>query len=134
MKSIKDLPEQGIVKVAPWPSDYYPNWKDGINSYSIDDGTYMSATEKYSAILKMDVQRAEDSISLLNGVDAWAGKYEECMTDADCYQNQGAKCGIRKGRQTGTCIPAWYGLVSIFTRLSSGSNSDSATLGPLLLF
>lgn len=31
-KSIQLLPESGEVHPIPWPSNYWPSWKDGINA------------------------------------------------------------------------------------------------------
>lgn len=107
IKTVADLPFSGQVNTIPWPSEYWPNYKDGINVRS--DPSQQTAVEKYAQAFNQNVQQIKDEVSKLTGVDRWA-KNRQCGSDNDCPQNDLSKCSIREGRQTGYCIPLWYGI------------------------
>lgn len=107
VKTVADLPFTGQVDQIPWPSEYWPNYKDGINVRTDPGG--MTAVEKYAQAFGQDVQKIKDEVSKSTGVDAWA-KNKACSSDYDCPTTDYSKCAIREGFRSGYCIPTWYGI------------------------
>ncbi|DAZ97798.1 TPA: hypothetical protein N0F65_009544 [Lagenidium giganteum] len=95
----------------PWPSSYWPMFRDGINHRWSDDE--LSASEKYAKAFGKDVDEVTKEVSkkagVLSQVDNGAS---ECTTDEECVGREGdyVACGKRRGESKGLCIPKWFGI------------------------
>jgi len=108
IKTLKDLPVSGIANPIPWPSEYWPSYKDGINVRT--DPSQQTAVEKYAQAFNLQSKTISDEISKISGVDAWSTN-QRCQSDDDCQSSQEqAKCAVREGTQQGYCVPSWYGI------------------------
>lgn len=110
-RDINTLPSSGIASNIPWPGDYWPAWRDGINY--VWRASDPSASLKYSVSQTNGIFSPPDSYSLENqvsryfGIDLWR-RNAQCVADSNCMS--GSKCGIRRGQSVGSCIPVWFGI------------------------
>ncbi|KAJ3087481.1 hypothetical protein HK102_011010 [Quaeritorhiza haematococci] len=105
------LPRSGVVSVTPWPGDYFPTFRDGIN-FKWDGETSQSPVQKYASAFNLDPVQLADSLSLASGVDSARSFRPPCTQDIDCASlKDGSVCARREGQTTGgLCIPTWFGI------------------------
>lgn len=105
---LKDDYSSGKTPSIPWPSSYWPMFKDGINFAWRDDEP--APSEKFSKAFKKDVKQLQDAISKSTGILGQSSR-KPCSDDSDCESlDDGSKCGVRAGERSGFCIPTWYGI------------------------
>ncbi|DAZ98163.1 TPA: hypothetical protein N0F65_005629 [Lagenidium giganteum] len=88
---------------APWPSSYWPTFRDGINFRWSDD---KSAAEKYALAYGKDVKQFMDDVSRKSGVLSQSDA-KACTSNDQCTDSS---CAIREGETSGFCIPGWFGI------------------------
>lgn len=103
------LPKNGNATKIPWPSDFFPGFKDGVNVN--DKGESESATSKYAKAFNLDPTALQNNVSASSGIDRQAPLGRNCTQDADCTQYKDfSVCAKRRGKTAGFCIPTWFGL------------------------
>ncbi len=99
------LPLTGEASTIPWAGNYWPTYDDNINFRW--DGTNDSASLKYEK--SFGVTGVEDAVSKFHGIDSRTSD-KECKQTSECNASLGEKCGKRRGKDTGRCIPSWWGI------------------------
>lgn len=99
------LPLTGEAAVIPWAGNYWPTYEDNINVQW--DGTSDSASVKYEKAFALT--GVEDAVSKAHGIDSRATA-KECKEASECDSKLGETCGKRRGKDTGRCIPTWWGV------------------------
>ncbi|KAJ3087479.1 hypothetical protein HK102_011008 [Quaeritorhiza haematococci] len=105
-----NLPRSGAVTVTPWPGDYFPTFRDGIN-FRWDGPNSQSPVEKYARAFGLDPTQLSNSLSQMSGIDSMRSFRPSCTDDSDCANlNDGSMCSKRRGQIQGVCIPGWFGI------------------------
>ncbi|KAJ3214274.1 hypothetical protein HK099_006948 [Clydaea vesicula] len=115
------LPKKGSCENLPWPSDFFPVMRDGINSH-FNDKNNISATVKYARAFDMNEKELEDIVSAAAGIDRQVTLGRTCKEDSDCTEYKDLSvCAKRFDSETGRnetlgeCIPFWFGLCHAWT-------------------
>ncbi|KAJ0412444.1 hypothetical protein ATCC90586_005464 [Pythium insidiosum] len=95
---------QGAFDPIPWPSSYWPVYQDSINARWGQGEA--SPAEKYARAFGLNVKSFMDGVSRNNGIDSQAGS-RQCTSNNECGSSA---CAKREGRNTGYCIPRWFGI------------------------
>ncbi|KAJ3213253.1 hypothetical protein HK099_007500 [Clydaea vesicula] len=121
-KNPDKLPLKGKCKTIPWPSDFFPAIKDGINSISNDKVGQRSATSRYAAAFNISEKVLEDEVSATAGIDRQSTFNRTCNDDSECKQYENLSvCAKRfdkelgRNQTIGHCIPFWFGLCHAWT-------------------
>jgi hypothetical protein len=104
--NLDELPEEGEADTVPWPSSYWPVYKDSINE-KWDGADSMSPAAKYGEAF--GIADFEDLVSEHHGIDNQDDR-TECESTSDCNSDIGESCGKREGEEKGYCIPKWWGI------------------------
>ncbi|DBA01865.1 TPA: hypothetical protein N0F65_006013 [Lagenidium giganteum] len=88
---LNDNYKEAEFKPSPWPSSYWPMYKDGLNYRW--NGNEPSAAEKYAKAFGKDVDAFKEGISKKSGVLSQSDN-KSCREDSDC---DGDYCGKREG-------------------------------------
>lgn len=99
------LPLTGEAQTIPWAGNYWPTYDDNINFQW--DGANDSAAVKYEK--SFGVTGVEDAVSKAHGIDSRTTA-KECKESSECNSALGETCGKRRGKDTGRCIPTWWGI------------------------
>ncbi|KAK1943985.1 hypothetical protein P3T76_005381 [Phytophthora citrophthora] len=106
--NLKRLARNAAYYVMPWPSSYWPVFRDGINYRW--GSNQPSAAEKYATAFGVDPTSFTKKISEFSGIDSMKS-HKPCFSENDCKNlNDGSTCAIREGQQQGYCVPMWYGI------------------------
>ncbi|KAJ3087480.1 hypothetical protein HK102_011009 [Quaeritorhiza haematococci] len=110
-KANDKLPKSGAVSQIPWPADYWPHFRDGIN-FKWDGPQSQSPTEKYALAFGIDPKRLSDTLSRTTGIDfVRTINQPTCTRDEDCARlRDGSVCAKREGQPSGVCTPQWFGV------------------------
>ena len=101
------LPTAGEAANIPWAGNYWPVYQDSIND-KWDGANSQSPSAKYGQAF--GVTGIEDAVSKAHGIDAQTSR-KACTTNADCTSlKDGSKCAMRPGKDSGRCIPTWWGI------------------------
>ena len=108
---LSKLRPQAELTRAPWPGDYWPAHRDGINFQW--NASQPSATDKYARAFGLDAAELAAEVSKTSGV-LWMQDRPPCRSNQDCEPLQdGSVCGFRPGvggAVNGRCIPDWIGI------------------------
>jgi hypothetical protein len=107
---LASLPDTGAATNVPWASSYWPVYEDSINyKWGNDD----SAPKKYERAF--GGTGVEDAVSAYHGIDSQTGR-KECKATSECSDlKDGSECAKRPGKDTGRCIPTWWGICHAWT-------------------
>ncbi|MBX7097969.1 MAG: pre-peptidase C-terminal domain-containing protein [Myxococcaceae bacterium] len=100
------LPMNGEAQVVPWAGSYWPTYEDNINMKWDGAGSDAPSTKYGKAF---GVTGIEDKVSKAHGIDS-AAKAKECKAASECKSELGETCAKRDGKDTGRCIPTWWGI------------------------
>jgi hypothetical protein len=107
------LPDNGAATNVPWASSYWPVYEDSIN-YKWDGQE--SAASKYGRAF--GITGIEDAVSSYHGIDSQTSR-KECKDASECSDlKDGSTCAKRPGKDTGRCIPTWWGICHAWTPAS----------------
>jgi len=99
------LPLTGEAQTIPWAGNYWPTYEDNINFQW--DGAADSPALKYEK--SFGGTGVEDAVSKAHGIDS-RSTAKECKEASECNSALGETCGKRRGKDTGRCIPTWWGI------------------------
>ncbi|KAJ3087478.1 hypothetical protein HK102_011007 [Quaeritorhiza haematococci] len=107
---LSQMPTSGSAQTVPFPGDYWPMFRDGIN-FKWEGPQSQSPTEKYALAFGIDPKQLSDALSQTSGIDSARSFRPPCTTTADCSSlNDGSVCSFREGETSGVCIPGWFGI------------------------
>ncbi|DAZ98438.1 TPA: hypothetical protein N0F65_001139 [Lagenidium giganteum] len=104
LKVLQNNHASAQYKTSPWPSSYWPMYKDGIN-HRWNNGE-ASPAEKYATAFGKNVGDFTNGVSRKHGVLAATGN-KPCTKHTDCGDDD---CGVRHGEASGYCMAHWEGL------------------------
>lgn len=104
--TVADLPLQGEAINIPWAASYWPTFQDSVN-YRWDGATTDSPAAKYGKAF--NVPDVENRVSKNHGIDRY-GTRTACKADSECNDKIGEACAMRAGKDSGYCIPTWWGI------------------------
>ncbi|KAJ3086896.1 hypothetical protein HK102_012265 [Quaeritorhiza haematococci] len=116
--NVDKLPKSAAAPNTPWPGDYFPTSRDGIN-FKWDGPASLSPVEKYAAAMGLNAKELSDALSLTSGIESVRSFRPACQTDSDCASlNDGSSCSFRGGAEgvppprngSGVCVPGWFGI------------------------
>ncbi len=102
---LAELPQNAEIPNIPWAGNYWPTYQDNIN-YKWD-GDNPPPSTKYGQAF--GVEGIEDAVSRDHGIDSMSWR-TACDKDADCNADLVEKCAIRDGKDSGYCVPTWFGI------------------------
>ena len=103
---LDQLPLEGEANNVPWAGSYWPVYEDSINR-RWDGAESLSPSAKYGEAF--GVENIEDKVSENHGIASFSSR-KSCETDSDCSEPTDGKCAKRRGEESGTCIPTWWGI------------------------
>ncbi|MFO0749724.1 MAG: pre-peptidase C-terminal domain-containing protein [Myxococcota bacterium] len=104
--TLADLPLEGEAANIPWAASYWPVYEDSI-AYRWDGPTSDSPAAKYGKAF--NVVDAELKVSKNHGIEKYSTR-KACKLDSECDANIGEGCAKRPGKDSGYCIPTWWGI------------------------
>jgi|GEM_PF-1380596 len=101
-----DLPKSGEAANIPWASSYWPYYEDNIN-FKWDGPSSVPASTKFAQAYNLT--GVEDGVSSEHGIDSQSHR-TACTKDDECNSDIGEACAKREGKDSGYCIPTWFGI------------------------
>jgi hypothetical protein len=102
------LPKSGEAENVPWTGNYWPTYRDNIN-YRWNGASSDSPAKKYENAFGRS--GLEDRVSKTYGIDSVTTYgLSECKKNVDCDSDKGETCAKRTGKDSGYCIPTWFGI------------------------
>ena len=103
---LDQLPMEGEANNVPWAGSYWPVYEDSINR-RWDGEDSKSPSEKYGEAF--GIENVEDKVSKNHGIENFSSR-KACEENSDCSEPGEGKCAKRRGQESGTCIPTWWGI------------------------
>ncbi|TDH69933.1 hypothetical protein CCR75_006256 [Bremia lactucae] len=127
--NLESLPLGNIFSKTVWPAPYWPSYQDSINiAWKKGEA---SPAEKYATAFNLNVTEFMDNVSAKNGVDS-RNQSPICTTNSDCVSDISEKipkaCGIRSGKNSGYCIPKWYGVCHAWAAAAISENEPKCAV------
>ncbi len=103
---LDQLPMEGEANNIPWAASYWPVYEDSIN-HRWDGSESQSAAEKYGEAFGID--NIEEKVSSNHGIGSFSHR-KSCESSSDCSEPGDGACAKRRGEESGSCIPTWWGI------------------------
>ncbi len=112
--NVDELPLVGEAEKIPWAGAYWPVYEDSINS-RWDGKNSQSPSEKYAEAF--GVSDFPEKVSKDHGIEKYSNR-TACTEDYECNDEIGEACAIREGKDSGYCIPTWWGICHAWAPVS----------------